>query len=131
MNTTFSGELEPLPFESRHKIEISSQNMERAIEFLKYMQREHLTKLMLFAQSSTGTLNDKDIVLSKALSLLDRGLEVDARSIFQNLSKGQRTKVGGIKKIRFLLSMLVQEGKLNADEINEKFNDDNDDDIPY
>jgi len=112
LHTTFSGELEPLSFENRQKLEISGENMERAINFLQFMQREHLTKLMLFAQNSTGILQPQDIVLSKALSLIAKGEKLDPRKIHQNMSKGQKQKVNNIELIKEYLCQLVADKKL-------------------
>jgi len=93
----------------RHKHPISAANMRRSIGLLRYLQSEHIDKIMLYAQSDNGKLSREDIVLSAMMRLSRDKKTIDHRSIVSRLSKKQRMNVDELKPI---LENLMNQSKI-------------------
>jgi len=107
----------PLEFEKRNKIEVSATNMQLAINFLKYIQREHLEKIMLYGRSSNGKLSIEDTIYIKAKKIIAEGSQLSPRKFHQKLSKAQRKKVGSVDDLRKILHHLILQDKLKLKDI--------------
>ena len=113
IDTPFDVEIESLSIKNRKKLEISEINMQLAINFLKYIQKEHLAKIMLYGKSKNGKLNINDIIYLKAKKMIDENQLVIPLTLYQKLSKGQRAKVGeGVGDLKKILYKLVEEKRL-------------------
>ena len=97
--------------EDRPKIPISAENMQRAIDFLEYLKREHISKIMLYAQSNNGKLSTSEIVLHAIMRLSDNGKKINRRSIIGRLSKSHRISAKDLKPI---MEQLVDERKIEG-----------------
>ena len=96
----------------RAKVSISTLNMQRAINFIEYLKSEHISKIMLYAQSQNGKLSASEVVLNAITRLADSKTtkNIDYRSIIGRLSKNQRMSVAALKPI---LQQLINEGKIS------------------
>ena len=105
----FELEVDDIP-DARIKLPISAINMERAILFITYLKEEHISKILLYAESSNGKLSKKDIVFHAISRLHEAGKKIDHRSILARLSKNQRMSVD---KLKPLLQQLIQEKRIS------------------
>ncbi|KIM06530.1 MAG: hypothetical protein KU38_12985 [Sulfurovum sp. FS08-3] len=119
IDTTFDGKVEPLDTEKRQRqrVPVSESSMLLAIQFLRYIQREHLEKLVLYGKSKNGKLSIEDTIYLKAKKIIDQGNQLHPRILHQSLSKAQRKKVGGVDDLRIILHRLLSEGKLELKDI--------------
>ncbi len=101
--------------EDRPKVPISAVNMKMAIDFLEYLKSEHISKIMLYAQSSGGKLSKSEIILHAITRLSDDGEKVNNRSIIARLSKAQRMPV---KELTPILEQLIDKKKVGRNDDN-------------
>lgn len=105
-NTMLEPNLTAIPFDKRELLAISDVNMHLAIKFLEYIQHEHLSKILLYAKSTTGKIGICDIIVAKAKSMQERGETPDARKLHQKLSKKQREQIGSVEQIKRILQTI-------------------------
>ena len=104
----------------RFKIPVRAVNMQRAIDFIEYLKSEHISKIMLYAQSRNGKLSTSEVVLNAITRLSDsKDIEkIDHRTIIGRLSKSQRMNV---EKLKPILQQLISEQKIGRNDDNSYF----------
>ncbi len=98
---------------NKHKEPINALNMARAIGLVEYLKEEHISKIMLYAESSDGKLGKFEITLHAIHRLHNDKKTINSRSIIARLSKAQRMPTDKLKSI---LNKLVQDKKIILNE---------------
>jgi len=98
---------------NKYKEPIHAVNMTRAIGLIEHLKEEHISKIMLYAESQNGKLGKHKIILHAIQRIHNDKKNIDNRSIIARLSKAQRMPTDELISI---LHKLVQDKKIKLNE---------------